>query len=253
MAKRKNSAQRLFKILKDASSQNEKSSIADVWAHSFGLEKDKSTKRDLEVVENLNLAHGQFEITKQLVEGTDYSPELYQFAFNRIDRVLSVANLSSQWGSLKSHLAPDTLLAINWLSEVLPDEAVNLNKEFIEEIEKQLKELKKLISSREVPAGLKILVERHIEIIEKALRKNEIVGSRAIRDALYEGFSNSHDNSTVVAEHEGTEELSRLGKIWQTMKKAPGAVINTNRALEAGADLIEKGQKAIDFMDNFQI
>lgn len=253
MAKRRNSAMRLHQILKAAAAQGKNTKIVDVWAHSFGLTDKPSTKRDLEVVENLGLAHKQFELMQELADQSDYSAELYQMAFNRIDRVLMVGNLLNPWSTLSSHLTADTLLAIEWLSEVLPDEASAIDSEFAKEIENQLSELQKLLEKSKASAGLKGFVERQISIIEKALRQNSIIGTKAIRDALYEGFSSSHENQQTIDENEDTEELGRLGKVWQKMKKAPGAVINTNKALEAGGELLEKGQKAISFFDNFSL
>lgn len=253
MAKRNNSAQRMYAILKAAAAQPDGTKISDVWAKAFNIEIKTSTKRDLEVVENLGHLHNQFEITQSLIKQTDYSNELYQFSFNHIDRVLSVQNLSSQWSTLKSHLTPDTLLAINWLSEVLPNEDNSIDSNFVKEIEKQLSQLKKLLEADNVPLSLKIFVERQIEIIEKALRQHGIMGTKALRDALYQGYSSSHENENIVTDYEQSKELSALGKVWKQIKSVPGVVVKSNKVLEAGAGVVEKGKKAIEFLENFQI
>lgn len=252
MAKRINSAQRLYVILKVAAEQSGQNNIGDVWAHSFNIENKSTIKRNHEVVENLGLLYNQFEVTKDLVEKTDYSSELYQFAFGRIDRILSVDNLSSKWASLKNHLTPDTLLTINWLSEVLPDEKTVLDKEFINEIEKQLSLLKESLAREQVPTSLKAFIERQVEIIEKALRQYGIIGTKSFRDALYKGYSSSHENGDIIAANKESDELSALGKVWKKLKEVPGVVINTNKTLEAGASIVEKGQKLLDFFQNLQ-
>jgi len=73
MAKRTNSAQRMFVILKKASAQPDGAKIRDVWANAFNVKIQTSTKRDLEVVENLGLLHSQFQVTQSLIAQTDYS------------------------------------------------------------------------------------------------------------------------------------------------------------------------------------
>ncbi len=244
-------------ILKAAAIQPDQTKISDVWANAFKIEIKASTKRDLEVVENLGLLHNQFEDTQRLIAQTDYSEELYQSSFNRIEKVLSVQSLSSHWSGLKNHLAPDTLLAINWLSEVLPNEENSIDSDFVKEIEKQLSQLSKSLEGDDVPLSLKIFVERQIEIIEKALRQHGIMGTKALRDAMYQGYSNSHENENenenIVAEHEQSKQLSALGKVWKQIKNAPGVIVKSNKVLEAGAGVVEKGQKAIEFLENFQI
>jgi len=253
MAKRNNSAQRMLVILNAAVAQPDGDTISDVWAKSFNLGIEKTTKRDLEVVESLGILYGQFEITKSLIAQTDYSEELYRKSFNRIDGVLSIQNLSSQWTGLKHNLAPETLLAINWLSEVLPDEENSVDSDFVKGIEEQLLQLKKSLEVDNVPLSLKIFVERQIEIIEKAFRQHGVMGTKALRDALYQGYSNSHENDSIVTEYEQSNELSILGKVWNQIKNIPGVVIKTNKALEAGAGVVGKGQKAIEFLENFQM
>lgn len=253
MPKRNNSAQRMHVILKEASAQDDRKSIGEVWAHAFGLSEGTSTQKDLEIVENLALLHNQFETTKTLARQTDYTEDLYISAFNRIDAVLNIKNLSSQWASLKSHLAPDTLLAINWLSEVIPDEINTIDSAFIENIQEQLANLKVLLNDESVPISLKSFIEHQIKIIEKALRQHDIMGTRALRDALYQGYSNSQENHEVISDNEASQELSALSKVWELVKKAPGVVVSTNKTLNSGSEIIEKGQKAVEFFQNFQI
>jgi hypothetical protein len=253
MTKKNNSANRLHTILKSAVGKNDKNTASEVWAEVFGINISAKNKKDLEVVGNLRLLHTQLEITKELADKSEYSPELYSFAFSRIEKVLSVQNISAAWNHYKGNLTADTLLSISWLSEVLPEDQYQIDTETIESIKKQIDDLRKTLENEGLPTALKTFIESQLEIIEKSLIKQEILGVKAIRDALYNGYSETSDNQNIINENSTSKELSKLGSIWKKMKRIPGVVISTNDAIDAGTNMVDKAVRTIDFIQNFQL
>jgi hypothetical protein len=251
MTKINNSASRLYKILFKSSNFDDRNKASEVWVDIFGIEEKSKTKKSIEVIDNLGLLHAQFELVKEQAEASGFSKELYKFAFDRIEHVLLAENLTQNWANFKVHLGADTLLAINWLSEVFPKDEFQVDSKVIQEINELLNTLKSKINSENIPDNLKRFIENQIYTIEQALSKQEIIGVRAFRDGLYKGYNQTNDNTDVVEEHSDSEHLKTLGSVWSKIKKVPGVVVSSDKFLNASSGVFNKTIKLIDYISNF--
>lgn len=251
MTTKRNAAQRLLKIAKKTQEHPTTSSVKDVWAAIFNLGDMRESKKEHEIATNLRLLTGQVEAVTDYAENEGIPADLYTQATAKLHRGFSLAHITGAWSTTMNHFDAQTQLSLGWLAHVMPDEPSQVADSLRDEIENTLEKLNELLSDNDAPPSLKTFVREQVEIIKKGLQQSDIIGPTALSDALYEGYKNAHKNEEVVEEHSESPALRGLATAWRVVKKVPGAVIHTNKALGAASGLAEKGQKAIEFFNTF--
>lgn len=220
MLKNLNSAARLHRILEQAHSQADGTQTLEAWATLFRVSEQHPIKRVVAVGELVHSMHRELEIAATGLADKDFSKPLYETAFSRIENALSPMLFPSQWNSVKQYLTPDTLLALAFCSEILPNEESEISPEELSEICSKVLELRAALSEGDLPARLRSLILHHIELIEHALADYQIIGAKALREAGRTALGEMIEVRDGISAAQNNPAVSKLGSLWQTVNKA---------------------------------
>lgn len=185
MAKRFNSASRIYSVLmKLDANKYQRIQPVDFWAEILGVMQENSSRKAAEVTNKLNMLHDELDLVKTAMEETDFSEYLYNDALKNLEQVISVLYLQTNWQSVAQFLKPEALLALNFCSEILPDETQQFNQSDIDELVNLLEALKQELNASQLPEKLVKLIQKHIAIIEQAIVDYQIQGYRAVENAV---------------------------------------------------------------------
>ncbi|HEY0019361.1 MAG TPA: hypothetical protein VGC13_23875 [Longimicrobium sp.] len=167
---------------------------------------------------------------------TNISDELYANAFRSALRAIDPSHLGASWSNYQPLITPETLNALAFCSELLPDEGQLLETEEIDSLWAKLEALRTDVATSDLPDEVRRFILEQIGIIEKALDDYEITGARAFRRALVEGSLSYAEHETAVDEHKDAPEVKALSGIWGTLTKM-------NERSEAVQKLLTSGMK----------
>jgi hypothetical protein len=214
-----NSAYRALRILRRAVDQNPNLSALDAWVRVFDIKSDDSIDRAFAVTNKLSLLYGEITSAREAMSVGAFSPELYEAAFNNALRAIDPAYLTATWSQFSQRLDPQTLNALAFCSELLPDEENPLGDEDIDSLWARLDELRTDVDKSELPDEVRQFILEQIDIIEAALDNYEITGARAFRRALVDASISYTEHESAVEEHKETPEVKALSGIWGTLAR----------------------------------
>ena len=237
MPKNINSASRLIKVLEQAHIHADNTQSLEAWAAIFKVTETHPFKRAIAVGEIIHAMHRELDFAASGLAKKDFSTGLYEQAFSRIGNALSPMLLPSQWNSVKQYLTPDTLVALAFCAEILPNEESEISIEEIETIKGKLEDLRATLSNEALPIRLRTLIVHHIELIEQALAEYPIAGAKAFREAGRTALGEMIEAKDDISVVKGDPAVSALGSLWDSVNKA------TDYALK-GDGLVQIGQRA---------
>jgi len=217
--------------------------VLAVWSGVFQIEEPNDARKALRVSERLSWLHQELEILRNQMQGVGFSEELYASPLNRIEQSFSTLLLQANWASCKQYLSADTLLALAFCIEILPDEEGQIAEADIDAIRSLIRELSGLLSSSALPNSLKTLIQHHIELIERALAQYPIVGAKALREAARTALGEIIEEKDSIKENQATEEINKLGTIWKKVNEVTDIAIKADK-------IAQIGQKAWAFLEN---
>jgi hypothetical protein len=244
MSKNLNSAARLHRILEQAHTQADNTQTLEAWATLFKVSEPHPIKKVVAVGELVHAMHRELEIAASGLADKDFSKSLYENAFSRVGNALSPMLFPSQWNSVKQYLTPDTLIALAFCSEILPNEEAEISLEELAEISSKVLELKATLSENDLPARLRALILHHIELIERALADYQITGAKALREAGRTALGEMIEVRDDISAAQDSPAVSKLGSLWQTVNKAADYALK-------GDGLIQLGQRAWDALQGY--
>jgi hypothetical protein len=196
----------------------------------------------------LGLLYQQVERTREQMESSGFSSDLYEPAFETIYARINPGTLFIQWGDHREHIR-NTLHTLKFCSEALPDEEELIGKDALESIKTGLDDLEISLEVSVLSDDAKSFIRHHIALIRKAIRDYEIVGVEAFRTATYEGYADYVRNLDTVLEIHDKEEFTLLEKTWLRVKKSADLTVKAEKLLTAGTKLYEMGDKAADYIE----
>lgn len=233
MYKHVNSASRIHALLTKALQQPDHATYL-VWAEVFGVKGANDTETAQLVIVRLHWLHTELQLLENQVRSTNLSPHLYQGAFSRINNILSPLNLPAGWNGLRGNLTADILLAIAFCNEMLPDEESEIDPAELNSIGEQVVQLSDLLAESVLPERLKQLIAHHIELIQEALAQYQVFGAKALREVARTALGEIIEAKDAVAPQQTSEEISRLGTIWDRVNKAADFALKTERVAQLG-------------------
>lgn len=243
MANNINSASRLHALLKKASGNSAQTQILEVWANLFEVAEANPNKKSIAVAERLGSMFREVNLIREQMDKTDFGESLYSSALSKIELALSTMILSGTWNSAQQYLTPETLVALEFCGEILPDEEALISSEELAEIRSRVKDLQESLSSSQLPPRLRTLVEHHIDLILRALAEYPIAGAMALREAARTGLGEFMEVSETVKANRGAPEISMLGAVWDKVNKAADVALKAEK-------LAQLGQKAWSMLEN---
>ncbi len=249
MAENKNAALRIKKILNEAKSIQETSTV-EVWKKILELDEPNGNKVQFSISPKLHLLHEEIEMLRMQMEETEYSSFLYSPYLDRCNHIVGVHTLTSTWESYRKQISPEVILSLSFCSEILPADENAIPDEDLSEIEKSLSELKVLLENSNIPQYTQSIVKKHIDKIQTALGSYKIKGAKVLNEVVQSAYGEIIDSQSVFEESKGALEISKLGKIWLKVKNVSDAAVVIDKGASAIGRLPEYTTKAIEFIQN---
>lgn len=244
MPKHTNSASRLNVLLTKGLGEPDGTQVCDVWARIFGISENNQNKKAALVAERLRWMYQETENVSKQMESSGYSNHLYTSALANIEQALSTMILPGQWGQAKQYLKRETLISLEFCSEILPDEEAQVSNEDISDIRQLLVDLDELLANTTLPPRLIDLIKHHIELINTALDEYPIKGAGALREAARTGLGELIEIKETVKSSCDSAEVSKLGEAWKKVNNVVDAAFKIEK-------LAQLGQKAWAALEGF--
>lgn len=244
-----NSAHRVHKVLANAANRNQNQPTGNVWAQVFNIDEPDETRRNFEISRCLNQLYDEINLFEKLMRETDFSEELYKPYLDRARQAIIPHGISNGWNSYCPNLSPDTILSLKFCEEILPEEEHAVDQKDIEEIEELVKDLESALTDSTLPMHLKRIIEKHILKIREALYSYNIIGAKAMTEVVQSAYGEVFQNQNLFESEKGAEPIIKLSKVWQKVKQVADRAITVNNYASNGIDLVEKGVKAIGFIE----
>lgn len=247
MAKRTNPASRLRDLVSPLVDTKGETQVLQIWAEAFGVfGSPNSPEYDTEVMGSLQLVRHEIDaIRTHMTSRTDFSPHLYDKSLKVLTKITMAQNLSQKWNNLQRLLSADIILALDWCSEIMPDESQEVSEQLIADIQQKVDDLESALQNDEIPLSLQALGNRHLTLLKRALRNTKVAGKKAFRQAMYEAHADIIDNAEVIVANEARPIMRILREVWAKVKVTSGIVWELDKI--GGA-----GRKALEWFNNFK-
>lgn len=218
MALNINSAFRIHSLITALPSANDSTQVLEVWSQLFDITEPNPIKKATAVTERLMWVNKELEIAHLQLKKSTFSTSLYEVPISQLENAFSPMLLNAQWHSVRQYFAPDTLKALAFCIEVLPDEEANITSEHLGELYARIEELEVFLENSNLPVRLQTLIRRHLSLIRQALAEYPIAGAKALLEARRAAYGEFFEVTEVFTE-DSSAEVSKLKEVWSTLNK----------------------------------
>jgi hypothetical protein len=245
-----NSASRIYDILKKASQEGDNQQTFQAWSNVLGIQLSDVVSDSFKVSEAIALIRNELDLVEAEMDSTRFSDFLFKPYLNSCRQALQVTNLSVGWSSFRSHLSAETLLCLQYCSEIIPRNDQLVEAAELEELLQSVHELSCKLQESNLSPTIKELIKKHLSLIYAAIHKYPISGTRALRDGLRAGMNEIVEDQEIIRANSNEDEVSSLINLWGRFKKAGNGVIEADKIANAAINLISKANDGITFFQN---
>jgi hypothetical protein len=213
------------------------------WVKLLDVQEKHPRKRVVAITSLMQAMNHEVESTVAGLQKLDFPPKLYEGQFSKIENAISPLILGQNWGNVQQYLTPETLTALAYCAEILPDEESQISSEEIASIQGCLVELRETLSDSTVPPRLRSLIEHHVALIERALSEYPISGAIALREAGRTALGEMIEARDQISEAKDHPATSKLEKTWKAVNSAADIALKAEK-------LTQLGQRAWDALSN---
>lgn len=235
MPKHNNSASRLVTLLRSIPGHADNTQTLAVWADLFSISEPNTNKKSVLVAERLQAMYRELEFVQVQMQKAGFSEHLYSSAVSKVEHTISAMLLPNPWNQARQYLTTETLVALEFCSEILPDEESQIAPEELEEIKALVDELAGLLAQSQLPHRLKKLIEHHINLIRHALAEYPISGAKVLREASQAALGELLEAKEDVKANHNAPEVNKLGKVWKRLNEVTNAALKVDQLAQLGA------------------
>lgn len=238
-----NSASRLVSLLKSIPGHPDNAPTLEVWATLFGVNDLNTNKKAAAVAELLAVMYRELELIREQMQHAGFSESLYASSITRVEHALSTLNLPSTWNNVRQYLTPETLVALSFCGEILPNEETQIESSELTEILTLIDSLQASLTNSQLPPRLKKLVEHHIVLVQRALVEYPISGAKILREAARTALGEIIEEREVVAASRESPEIKKLAVVWKKINDVADIALKVEK-------LSQIGQKAWSMLES---
>ena len=251
MAEHINSAYRVKDIINSVKNNPDKSPAYDVWSKVFSIEEQNQERKIFKISRCLGDLHDEVELIRSEMIKLGYSQNLYSPSLNKCNAFFSVSGITGQWGTLKRQMTEEINVALGFCSEILPNEEDLVDQGSLDELKKMATDLRNILEESTLPPYTKHIIEKHLSKIEEAISSYKVVGAKVLDDVMQSAYGVVISNEAIFAESKDSHALSKLKAIWQKTQNILDGVVSANRRISGVQGMTEKGQEAVNFLQDF--
>lgn len=244
-----NSAFRVLDILEKAQKKGGKEKVFEVWASIFEIEGSDQNKKNFEISECLNQLHGEIEIVRRQMSNTDFESKLYEPWLNKINTILAVHALMTEWQGMKNTISGEVLMCLGFCKQILPDEESLIEKKDVEELQEILASLEAALADSTLPEFTQNLIRNHVKSIRAALRSYNIVGAKALQAAMNSAVGEVVANDVAFSKAKESKEVTKVGELLLKLHGLTEKIVKSEKVVSAGVKLEQHGAKALEIIE----
>lgn len=234
MPKNINSASRLFRVLEKSAIHPDNQLTLEAWVEIFGISETHHHRRIVAVGELVHAMHRELESAAAGLATANFSKNLYENAFSKIENAISPMLIANSWNHVKQYLTPEVLTALAFCAEILPNEEAEISAEELASIANKLDELRATLEDTSLPQRLRSLIEHHVELIERALAEYPVVGAIALREAGRTALGEMIEAKDEIAPAKDSVAVSKLETVWGKVNKAADIALKADGIKQLG-------------------
>lgn len=209
-----NSASRLHSIIEPALALSVGTPAVQVWASIFGVDPDSTNQDPHDVVDRLRLMRDEVSILRRVMRETKFSTDLYEPALNAVSLLISVSNLSSQWGNFRPHMLPEHMLALRWCAQAVLSE-VGLTHAELQRLLDAIADFRASVEEDDLPESVKGFVLHQADLMIRGIHEYPIRGRQAVRDSVKEAAIDMLDASDEFNAAAPIKLREKLAALWK--------------------------------------
>ena len=229
-----NSASRLYGLFSSLSGHADQTQVLESWTQIFSISASTPKRQAVEVARRLDAISRELGLVRVDMNKAAFSALLYESAIASLEEATSPLLLPATWNNVRQYLTPQNLLAIQFCSEILPDEESQVSEEDLTKIRTLVADLRNAGNSEGIPASLRSLLLHHVDLIERAIDEYPISGVKALREAAQAGLGELIEAKETVAEHRKSDEVAKLATVWKKMVDVADAAIKADKVAQIG-------------------
>lgn len=229
-----NSASRLVALLKSIPSHPDNTQTLEVWSKLFEIKEAKPHRKTILVGERLGAMHREIELVQEQMRKANFSESLYATAVSHVENALSAMLLPGSWNQARQYLTPETLVALSFCGEILPDEESSIEPSELASIAAQVQDLEDSLAASTLPPRLFALIKHHIDLIRRALAEYPISGAKALREAARTALGEIIEVKEAVTANREVSEIGKLGAVWKHVNEAADIALKGDRVAQIG-------------------
>ena len=237
-----NVAGRLHNVLTQWSSFPQDGTALSGWIQVLQLEVPETSGGHLEIYRKVSLLVMDLKELRVQLEGTRISPSTYDAHLRKVEAALAPNLFSLQGGHVKQHLTPEVYVALDFCSELLPAEEVDISKEDFTAIVGLIGDLEQIIADSTLPTSLATLIRRHIEFAERAMADYPVRGARALKDAMKLAVGDMAMEPEFTSGPK-TEAGTALRELWLKINSVADGAIKADGVVQLGARVLQLLEK----------
>jgi hypothetical protein len=253
MPKNINSAYRIREVLNSVKSKPDNTPAHEIWAEVFSIEESDQNRKNVSISRCLADLHDEVELVREEMLKLGYSENLYNSSLKKCNAVFAVQSIMGQWKGPKQQVTPEVPVALGFCSEILPNEEDLIDEANLDELRVMASDLRASLTESNLPVYTKNIIEKHLNKIDDAILKYKVVGAKALEEVMQSAYGEVIVSEAVFEEARGSEEVGKLSAMWQKTKLVLDGVVDTNKRIGAMQGMAEKGQKVIEFLENFNV
>jgi hypothetical protein len=207
-----NPAKRIHSIIDPVLQMSNGIPAVEIWANAFGIDPGKAQQDPHDVVDRLRMMRDQISLLRNFMHGPKFSADLYEPALNAVIAMISVSNLSSQWGNFKPHVLPEHMLALRWCAQAIASE-VGLTHGELQRLLDSISVFRASVVDDDLPEQARAFVLHQLDLMMRGIHDYPIRGRQAVRDAVKEAAIDVLDAD--VAEAAPVELREKLAHFWK--------------------------------------
>jgi hypothetical protein len=227
-----NIAGRMHGVLSKWRSQPDSSPAIRGWGAILEIPRGS---KDWTVYHRVGLLVDELELLREQLGAKDLTPSNYEPYLAQVDLALSPRQIALKTDHVKQYVKPEVLAALALCSDVIGHEEEAISTEQFADIARTINDLAQSLEDPSIPASLKVIIQRHIQLIETAISEYPLVGAKALTEATKRAFIDIATEADPA--QMSTPPGTALKRMWTKANELANGAIKTDRLIQAGERL----------------
>lgn len=241
--KQSNSAVRVLAVVTMMQAFTAKGTVSEAFAEKFGFKDESGEAKSYLAAAVMGQARGQLQLARAAIASAGFSLEL-QRELERLERLFDLRNIATEYKDRHAAcVTPTGRQALQWASEILPEDGNNYSIEAVNEILSEIKQLKAAAASTDINPVLREFLREKLERLEVALTVFPVCGVTQVRKEINTIIGEFQSEGAqllpeVVQSVRDENEASLLQRSGSVISRMADVADKSNALAECGGNIV---------------